>query len=100
MGPLCSETTSARSSRPGFLMPQWMPAARNPCGAVIPRRGDAVSDLLAIFVKSCPAKSGLGIGSGSRQACLLRDAQHEVHGLNGLSCGTFHKIIQRGYCND
>lgn len=50
MGPLRSETTSARSSRPGFLMPQWMPAAQNPCGAVIPRRGDAVGPFLVIFV--------------------------------------------------
>jgi hypothetical protein len=32
----------------------------------------------------------LGIGSGSRQACLLRKAQHEVHGLDGLACGTLH----------
>ena len=27
---------------PGFLIPQWIPAARNPSGAVTPRRGDAV----------------------------------------------------------
>ena len=51
MGPLCSETTSARSSRPGFLMPQWMPAARNPCGAVIPRRREVVGDFLVIIAK-------------------------------------------------
>ena len=42
----------------------------------------------------------LGIGSGSRQASLLRETQHEVHGLNGLACGTFYKIIQRGHRND
>ena len=42
----------------------------------------------------------LGIGSGSRQPCLLREAQHEVHGLNGLACGTFHQIIQRGHRYD
>ena len=32
----------------------------------------------------------LGIGSGSRQPCLLRESQHEVHGLNGLACGALH----------
>jgi hypothetical protein len=42
----------------------------------------------------------LGVGSGSRQACLFREAQHEVHGLNGLACGAFHKIIERGHCNN
>jgi hypothetical protein len=36
------------------LMPQWMPAARNPCGAVIPRRGDAVGIFLVIIVKESP----------------------------------------------
>ena len=159
-------------------MPQWMPAARNPCGAVIPRREDAVVNFLAMierdmFWSMCTrsllkhycgtveiqwcahlgqqesttqdAQKGhplrpsfvsrlssfasidfpaceirftrdasrdtvfaladffsilLGIGSGSRQPCLLREAQHEVHGLNGLACGTFHKIIQRGDRND
>ena len=42
----------------------------------------------------------LGIGSGSRQACLLREAQHEIHGLNGLACGAFHEIIERGHRNN
>ena len=32
-------------------MPQWMPAARNPCGAVIPLREDAAGNFLAIRVK-------------------------------------------------
>jgi hypothetical protein len=45
-------------------------------------------------------QSGLGIGSGSCQACLLRESQHEVHGLNRLACGTFHKIIQSSHSND
>ena len=31
-------------------MPQWIPAARKPCGAVIPRREDAVGLLLVIIV--------------------------------------------------
>ena len=42
----------------------------------------------------------LGIGSGSRQACLFRESQHEVHGLNGLACSAFHKVIQRSHRND
>jgi hypothetical protein len=42
----------------------------------------------------------LGIRSGSRQACFLRETGHEVHGLNRLACGAFHQIIQRGYRND
>ena len=82
-------------------MPQWMPAARNPCGAVIPRRGDAGGDFLVITrERDVLLNRRLGIGSGSRQACLLREAQHEVHGLNGLACGAFHKIIQRSHRND
>jgi hypothetical protein len=42
----------------------------------------------------------LGIGSGSGQACVLRETGHEVHGLNRLACGAFHKIIQSGHSND
>jgi hypothetical protein len=42
----------------------------------------------------------LGVCGGSRQSCFLRQAQHEVHGLNGLACGSLHQIIQRGYGND
>src|SRR3977135_2769663 len=50
MGPLWSETTSARSSKPGFLIPEWMPAARNPCGAVTPRREDGVGVFFVILM--------------------------------------------------
>ena len=42
----------------------------------------------------------LGVGSGSCQSCLLREAQHEVHGLNSLACCALHKIIERGHRND
>ena len=70
-----------------------IPLAR-PTGFLEPRV--APSD---VSTATCFFSILLGIGSRSRQACLLREAQHEVHGLNGLACGTFHKIIQRGHRN-
>ena len=52
-----SETISARSGAPDFLMPQATPAARNPCGA------PTDPWMLPMFTASTPASTALTPGS-------------------------------------
>src|SRR5918994_1772738 len=89
MGPLRSDTTSARSRPPAFLMPQCRPAARKPRGAVMPRES-------VWLMATCASNDDrrLGIGGGRGQAGLFRKSQHQVHRLDRVPGGLFHQIIE------
>src|SRR6185437_3961061 len=90
IGPLTSDTQRAKSNRSGFLIPQWIPAALNPSGAVIP----TCSGLIRV-------RGGwLGITGRCGEAGLLRNAEHQIHGLNGLTSGSFDEIIDRRHGDD
>ena len=85
IGPLTSDTQRAKSRRPGFLIPQWIPAAWNPNGAVMP----------TCFGLMRVRGGWLGITGRCGEAGVLRNAEHQIHGLNGLPGGSLDEIVDR-----